>query len=97
VPYNIQAWYSILPRLSSPRVSPESSPSEISGREMDEVVVYTCTIDVNVTDNQYQYQHLHMGNCACMSCSVQRLYWASRLALVARCMRGVDHCWIPDR
>ncbi|OJA17303.1 hypothetical protein AZE42_10814 [Rhizopogon vesiculosus] len=38
----LQAWHSLLHRLSPLRISPEYCPSEISGRKMVEVV--TCTI-----------------------------------------------------
>src|SRR5882757_9374782 len=93
--YTIQAWHSLLLRLSSLRISPESCPSEISGRKMVEVV--TCTIDVNIADNTDQYQPFHMGNYACMSCSVQKLCGACCRAFLARGIRGVDHCWISNR
>jgi hypothetical protein len=96
VPHTIQAWHGILPRLSSLGVSPESRPSEISGREIDEVVVFTGTVIVNITDNPYQYQHLHVVNCTRVSRSMQKLYRASCRALVTRRMRGLGHCWILD-
>jgi len=63
---------------------------------MDQVVAFTSIIDTYIINDLYQYQHLHMGNCTCVSCSVQKLYRASSDAPIVRRMRGVDHRWILD-
>jgi hypothetical protein len=89
-----QTWHNILPRSSSLRVTSESRPSKIPSLEMDEVLVFTIAIKLNIADNPYWYQYLHMDNCTRVSCSVQKLFWASCRVLVARRMRGLDHCCI---
>jgi hypothetical protein len=89
-----QVWHNILPGSSSLRVTSESRPSKISSLEMDDVLVFTIAIKLNIADNPYWYQYLHMDNCTHVSCSAQKLFWASCRALVARRMRGLDHCCI---